>query len=78
MVSKVSSPVVFGVSTGIAKALHRCDAKPDNLDAGNARLRNHRKTELLINTWDSRTLWTDFGVRADIVVSLCCHTSSAF
>ena len=47
----------------------RCDAKPDNLDAGNARLRNHKKTEFLINSWDPGTLWTDFGVHADIVVS---------
>ena len=47
----------------------RCDAKPNNLDAGGARLRSQRKTEFLINNWDPGTLWTDFGIRADIVVS---------
>jgi hypothetical protein len=49
---------------------HRCDANPDNLDAGGARLRSQIKTEFLIDNWDPGTLWTDFGVRADIVVSL--------
>jgi hypothetical protein len=48
----------------------RCDARPDDLDAGNARLRNHEKTDFLIGTWDPGILWTDFGVRADIVVRL--------
>jgi len=48
----------------------RCDAKPDNLDAKGARLRSQIKTEYLINSWDSGILWTDFGVRADITVSL--------
>jgi hypothetical protein len=28
-----------------------------------------KKNEYLINNWDPGTLWTDFGVRADIVVS---------
>ncbi|KAF8490678.1 hypothetical protein F5888DRAFT_1807962 [Russula emetica] len=45
----------------------KCDAKPDNLDAGGARLRSQIKTELLINSWDPGILWTDFGVRADII-----------
>ncbi|KAI0245200.1 hypothetical protein BJV78DRAFT_1277494 [Lactifluus subvellereus] len=45
----------------------KCDAKPDNLDAGGACLRSQRKTDFLINNWDPGTLWTDFGVRADIV-----------
>jgi hypothetical protein len=51
----------------------RCDAKPDNLDAGNARLRNRKKTKFLIDNWEPGTLWTDFGVRADIVVGLWCY-----
>ncbi|KAH9976908.1 hypothetical protein BJV74DRAFT_879553 [Russula compacta] len=45
----------------------KCDMKPDNLDAGNSHLRNHKKTEFLINNWDPGTLWTNFGVCADIV-----------
>ena len=56
----------------------RCNAKPENLDAGNARLRSHEKTEFLINNWDAGTLWTDFGVHADIVVSLILNVVIAF
>jgi hypothetical protein len=48
----------------------RCDAKPHNLDAGDACLRRQSKTEFLTNNWNPCTLWTDFGVRADITVSL--------
>jgi hypothetical protein len=32
--------------------------------------RYHEKTDFLIGTWDPGILWTDFGVRADIVVRL--------
>ncbi|KAH9952829.1 hypothetical protein BJV74DRAFT_929895 [Russula compacta] len=39
----------------------KCDAKPDNLDAGGALPRSQTKTEFLINNWDPGTLWTDFG-----------------
>jgi hypothetical protein len=39
------------------------------LDAGNARSRNQRKNEFLIENWDPGALWTDFGIRADITVS---------
>jgi hypothetical protein len=53
----------------------RCDAKPANLDAGGARSRSQRKTEFLIDNWDAGILWTDFGVRADIVVSLSAELS---
>jgi hypothetical protein len=48
------------------------------LDAGDARLQNHRKTTFIINNWDADTAWADFGVRANIVVRLLhfiCHNS---
>lgn len=48
----------------------RCDAKPSDLDADDARLRTRGKDEFLISTFDPGILWTDFGIRADIVV---CH-----
>jgi hypothetical protein len=48
----------------------RCDACPDDLDAGGARLQNHEKTDFLIGIWDLGILWTNFGVRADVVVRL--------
>ena len=51
----------------------RCDAKPKDLDAGNARRRNHQKTDFIISNWVSGTSWTDFGVRANIVVCLVFH-----
>ena len=47
----------------------RCNAPPDNLDRPNSRRRTHEKTDLYVSAWDSGTLWTDFGIRADIVVS---------
>jgi hypothetical protein len=49
--------------------LCRCDANPDNLDAGGARMRSQLKTEFLVNNWDPDILWSDFGVRVDMVVS---------
>lgn len=67
LVPKVRSPPFTAQQT---TKTCRCDANPENLDAGGARLRSQRKTEFLISNWDPGTLWTDFGVRADIVVSL--------
>jgi len=55
--------------------LCRCDAKPENLDAGGACLRSQTKTDFLINNWNLGVLWTDFGIRADIVVSLSADMS---
>lgn len=46
----------------------RCDAPPDNLDRPNSHRRTHEKTDFLISAWDPATLWSDFGVRTDIVV----------
>ena len=58
-----------------AAELYRCDAKPNKLDAGNAHRRRRTKTEFLINNWAAGTLWSDFGVRADIVVSVSLNAS---
>jgi hypothetical protein len=52
------------------QATGRCDAKPNNLDVSNSYLQNCKKTEFLIKNWDMGTLWTNFGVCADIVVSV--------
>ena len=49
---------------------YRCDAKPSNLDAPGARRRTRRKRQFLIETFDPGILWTDFGLRSDITVSL--------
>ncbi|KAH9994306.1 hypothetical protein BJV74DRAFT_877659 [Russula compacta] len=45
----------------------KCDAPPNDLDREGARRRTQVKTDFLISAWDPGTLWTDFGVRADIV-----------
>jgi len=46
----------------------RCNAPPNDLDRPNSRRRTHEKTDFLISAWDPGTLWSDFGIRADIVV----------
>lgn len=48
--------------------IHRCDANPKNLDADGANPRWQGKTNFLINTWDPGILWSDFGVRSDVLV----------
>lgn len=55
----------------------RCDANPKNLDADGANPRWQGKTNFLINTWDPGILWSDFGVRSDVLVHFlfCFHHS---
>ncbi|KAL1663475.1 hypothetical protein GGF50DRAFT_115990 [Schizophyllum commune] len=45
----------------------KCDASPDDLDGEGARRRTHEKTDFLISTFDPGILWSDFGVRVDVV-----------
>ncbi|KAN0128104.1 hypothetical protein V8E53_014085 [Lactarius tabidus] len=45
----------------------RCDALPTNLDGAESHRRSHEKTDILINTYNPRVLWDDFGVRHNIV-----------
>ncbi|KAL1673537.1 hypothetical protein EV122DRAFT_255108 [Schizophyllum commune] len=45
----------------------KCDADPDHLDDGGARRRTHEKTDFLIDVFDPGILWSDFGVRDDVV-----------
>ena len=66
MVSKVS--VSYAHYFLIFTVIYRCNAHPENLDAPGARQRTHEMTDFLIRTWDASILWTDFGIRADIVV----------
>ena len=75
VVSEVSRSIYLQISVLLVCDSGRCDAKPDNLDAKGARLRSQIKTKFLINSWDSGILWTDFGVRADIVVSVLVNVS---
>ncbi|KAF8205901.1 hypothetical protein K438DRAFT_1963678 [Mycena galopus ATCC 62051] len=45
----------------------KCDAKPDNLDAQDARRRKDTKTAFLVTCFDPGTLWDDFGIRSDVI-----------
>ncbi|KAL1753654.1 hypothetical protein FB107DRAFT_217331 [Schizophyllum commune] len=45
----------------------KCGAMPHDLDGTNARRRTHEKTDFLISVFDPGTLWSDFGVRDDVV-----------
>ncbi|KAJ7024440.1 hypothetical protein C8F04DRAFT_1213064 [Mycena alexandri] len=45
----------------------KCDARPADLDAPGARLRNKTKTDILIECFDPGILWDDYGVRSDII-----------
>ncbi|TRM58162.1 hypothetical protein BD626DRAFT_408644 [Schizophyllum amplum] len=45
----------------------KCDACPDDLDGSGSRKRTHKKTEYLISVFDPGILWSDFGVRTDVV-----------
>ncbi|KAF7349794.1 hypothetical protein MVEN_01279500 [Mycena venus] len=48
----------------------KCDPKPDNLDAPNARRRKDAKTAFLVTCFDPGTLWDDFGIRSDVIVDI--------
>ena len=67
LVPKVSRHHLLPVCQGLT--LSRCDAEPDHLDDGGARRRTHEKTDFLIDVFDPGILWSDFGVRDDVVVS---------
>ncbi|KAH9993136.1 hypothetical protein BJV74DRAFT_877811 [Russula compacta] len=46
----------------------KCNAPPNDLDHKGAHWRTQVKTDFLISAWDPGTLWTDFGVHADIIL----------
>ena len=48
----------------------RCDVKPTDLDGSGTHQRSHEKTDICIDTYDTKTLWDDFGLRHNIVVSI--------
>lgn len=43
---------------------------PEDLDAPGSRRRRHEITDYLISNFDAGLIWSDYGVRADVVVSL--------
>ena len=48
----------------------RCDVPSRNLDGKETHRRSHEKTDILVNTFNPRILWDDFGIRHNIVVCL--------
>jgi hypothetical protein len=46
----------------------RCTARPENLD-GPSTLRRREHTDALVETFELGTLWDDYGIVGDIVVS---------
>ena len=48
----------------------RCDAPSRNLDGKESHRRSHEKTDILVNTFNPRILWDDFGIRHNIVVCI--------
>lgn len=47
----------------------RCTAPPNNLDGRGYPRRSHVHTRALLEAFDHRVLWDDYGVVADIIVS---------
>lgn len=66
----VQSKSSFNCTNRVLIAVPRCDAPPYDLDGTRALRRTHEKTDFLITCFDPGTLWDDFGVRSDVVVSL--------
>ena len=62
---------MYGVSY---KCRNRCTADRKNLDGGGVR-RSHEHTQLLMDTFNVKTLWDDHGVVADILLSLFYFTN---
>ncbi|KAH9170690.1 hypothetical protein EDB89DRAFT_1907533 [Lactarius sanguifluus] len=45
----------------------KCLARPDFLDDPSAHCRTHEKTDLLINSFNPKVLWDDYGTRSDVM-----------
>jgi len=48
----------------------RCDAKPNDLDNPESHQRCHEKTDFMIKNFDPGILWSEYGLRNDVVVHL--------
>ncbi|KIJ62152.1 hypothetical protein HYDPIDRAFT_30701 [Hydnomerulius pinastri MD-312] len=45
----------------------KCNAPPENLDINNAIPRSSTMTDFLVKSFNAGTLWSDFGIRADVI-----------
>lgn len=48
----------------------RCTAPPNNLDSGRHVRRSEAHTELVVEAFELGTLWDEYGLVGDIVVSV--------
>jgi hypothetical protein len=64
------SPGCFMLYSHLEQHLFRCDARPKDLDSPDARMRSHKKTNNYVQYLDPKTLWDDYGIRSDVVVTL--------
>lgn len=55
----------------------RCDASNKNLDGEGGR-RSHALTDALFDALDHKTLWDDYGIIPDVIVSLLSFYSFLF
>jgi hypothetical protein len=71
VLSRVGVPSEFSSDNLSCKAEMniRCDANRKDLDAPGARPRSHAKTDHFIKVFDPGTLWSEYGIRYDVVVS---------
>jgi hypothetical protein len=67
VVPKVSHPVPL---SSVFSEICRCNARPENLDGSGTHRRTKAITDYIIGTWNPNIVWTDFGLRADILVRL--------
>jgi hypothetical protein len=57
--------------------LVRCDAPPQDLDSPDARPRSQKTTTVLIQTFESRILWDEYGIRSDVMVRFNAYSYSS-
>lgn len=53
-----------------SNTVFRCTAHVDDLDGGEAGRRSHEHTDTLLEAFNLKVLWDDYGIVGDIVVSL--------
>ncbi len=66
----VTVSAVFTSNGYLTPSAHRCTAYPDDLDGDITGRRSHEHTCALLDAFDLKTLWDEYGVVGDLVVSV--------